>query len=449
MLAGTAAVAACEDPTRPVPGTVGATLFVDSEPQGGRIFIDDVDTGEETPALIDPVAAGARRVRVELDTAGLTYTYAAFVVVDPTLEASVSLPVTIRCSNPLCLREAAQFHSAGNIRFAVNGAGPLFVYEGLDAGIVWPATTQNTYASLGAATITSFVNSDPVALGLRNVSGPANYWSGRPAPRVTGGDPYRVTVPSWLLPAVAEQGRLRGIEVVHEVIGIATTPDLLVIRVTWKNITTDSLYRSLDPTTPTAGLTYADAYLGFILDVDVGAFAESDDDLVSYSADRNLVFMYDAALAVPGFSGGWSARPGMVGLMQIDGPGESVRLNAWPRAMDFVSGQTDAAGRALLTAQQTNPADHPDPRIGYAPDATLADYLMSVTSGPITLAPGDSASASFAVLLAAPVTGTYVSGQLLPAGDPADPNRPLAATAGRLLEMADSLLAQPPASSSP
>ena len=73
-------------------------------------------------------------------------------------------------------------------------------------------------------------------------------------------------------------------EVVQEVTVDDAFPDVLRVRVTWTNISDDSLYRKIDPQSPAGGVTYSDAWLGFILDADVGAFEESDDDLVSYSA---------------------------------------------------------------------------------------------------------------------------------------------------------------------
>lgn len=438
-----AIVVSCDDPVRPVPDATGATLFVDSDPRGGRILVDGFDTGQRTPALIGQLGGGARGIRVELDTAGLTYSWSTLVVVDPTLQPTVAGPLTIRCSNASCLRSASEFHAAGNLRFAVNAAGPLFVYEGLDLGIVWPASTSNSYSPLGAATMTALVGSQPVALGLRNVGAIPNYWAGRPLPATLGTSPYHVRVPAWIVPPTSVQTALRGIEVVHEVVVREDLPDVLLIRVTWRNISADSVYRLLDPATPEGGVTYTDAWLGFILDPDIGAFGESDDDLVSYDAARQLVFAYDANFEVGAFSGGWSGRPGLVGLLFLEGPGSLVRLNAWPRSMDFAAGSSDDDGRALLTATQTTPSNHPDARVGYAPDTADDDYIMSVANGPITLAPGESASARFAVLLAAPAAGTFAAGQLQPAGDPLDPDRPLAATAAPLLQLADSVIGAP------
>lgn len=437
---------ACEDPARPVPPAEGFFLSVDSEPRGGEISIDGEPTGERTPATFTSVPSGLRRVDIALDTVGLKYTYSAFAVVDTSTTASVNGRLTIRCTSRECVRDASQFHSAGNLRFAVNGAGPLFLYDGGDAGIIWPESTPNSYAAIGAGTVAGRVQGQGLALGLENIGNGINYWAGLPVPETVPGPPHRATVSAWILPTLDSPLTIRGLEIVHEVVVDDAMPDVLLVDVTYRNISADSAYLALDATAPPDGVTYDDAYLSFILDADIGPFAEASDDLISYSADRGLVFAYDSDFSVAGFTGGWASRPGIVGLMLIQGPGVAVRLNGWPRASDFLSGVGEAGGYALLTAQQVGLSDHPDPRIGHAPDASPAEYRISVANGPISLAPGEQATARFAVLLAAPVDGAFQSGVLQAAGDPADPERPMAAIAAGLFELADSLISTPPTS---
>lgn len=442
-LALAAASAGCEDPARPLAPPDGSFLSVDSEPRGGAITIDGVATGERTPATFASVRSGLRRVDIALDTLGLTYTYSTFVVVDTASEASVMGRLTIRCATRQCVREAAQFHSAGELRFAVNAAGPLFFYDGVDAGIVWPASTPNSYASIGVSTLAGTVQGQGLALGLGNVGNGINYWAGLPAPRTETGPIHRAGVSAWVIPMITAPLTIRGLEIAQEVVVDAGVPDVLVIDVSYRNISADSAYLAMDPSAPPEGVTYADVYLGFILDPDIGSAQESDDDLVSYSPERGLVFAYDGDFAVTGFTGGWSARPGLVGLMVVDGPGPATRLNAWPDSLDFLAGVNEARGYAFLTAGQLTMPDHPDPRVGYAPDATRADYRISAANGPISLAPGEQQKARFAVLLAAPVAGTFESGVVQPAGDPADTSRAIAVTAGGLFELADAIAQRP------
>ena len=436
LLAGTA----CEDPARPGPDeALGASVFVDSDPQGGRILIGGDDTGEVTPARIGGLDQSAFTVGIVLDTGAFRYSFSDFVAVSPELlDVRVEGPLTLRCTTPQCLRSASQFHAIGSIRFAVNAAGPPFLYDGIDVGIAWPSSTSNSYASLGAATMTALLDGAPLALGLRNVGVAPNYWAGRPLPTVDSTGLYSVRVPAWITPPVpATEPRLRGVRIEHEVRADAALDNVLHVHVTWTNISADSVYRLLDPAVPANGVSYSEVWLGFLLDADVGAFAESNDDLVSYSPEDDLVFAYDSDFAVAGFSGGWSDDPGLIGLMVLDAPG-SVRLNAWPVARDFLAG-ADAAGRALITAAQTEPENHPDGRIGYAPDDQDADYILSAAAGPIDLPPGASATVHFAVILAAPAAGAFTSGTPLPAGDPLDGERPLAAAAANLLSTARSL----------
>jgi hypothetical protein len=63
---------------------------------------------------------------------------------------------------------------------------------------------------------------------------------------------------------------------------------------------------------------------------------------------------------------------------------------------------------------------------------TTGDVRMSVTAGPLTLAPGDEARIVIAVAIAPPVGGTFTSGVVMQPGDPFDTSRPLYLTAADL-----------------
>lgn len=436
------ATVGCEDPARPTPDAAGGgSMFVDSDPQGGRILIGGDDTGERTPASLVDLPEGGAFVVVVLDTGAFSYSFQDFATVTQEFPVTVAGPLTLRCTTAVCLSNSYELHSAGGIRFAISGAGPPFLYQGLDLAIAWPSTTQNSYASIGMATLTATVNGEAVSLGIHNVGTAPNYWAGRPLPTVEATEPYRVRIPSWITPpGSTAETRIRGLEVVHEVVEDASHANVLHVHVTWTNISDDSIYRLLDPAVPAGGVTYSDAWLGFILDADVGPFGESGDDLVSYDMQRRLAFAYDSDFQVAAFTGGWSDSPGLIGVMLIEGPGDA-RFNAWPRSRDFLAGIGDETGRLLLTATQSEPANHPDGRIGFAPDDDDGDYIFSVASGPITLPPGASANAHYVVLLAPPADGAFTSGALLPAGDPLDDARPLAAAAAHLFALADSVIA--------
>jgi hypothetical protein len=74
-----------------------------------------------------------------------------------------------------------------------------------------------------------------------------------------------------------------------------------------------------------------------------------------------------------------------------------------------------------------------------------ADLRMMVTAGPVTLAPGDSAAVTVAVVLAQPAPGTFTSGTVLDPGNPTDDTRALVATAAPLRARAQAAAALTPA----
>lgn len=440
------ALVACEDPARPIPASgERGSIFVESDPGGAHVRIDGDDTGETTPILLERVPVGLRLVSVEFDSAGFTYSGSTMLDVAQDVVRSALIPLVVRCSDRPCVRANSQFHSPQRARFAVNATGPLFLFEGDDQGIVWPVTTSNSYAALGAPSFAASTATGPLALGLANAGASAGFWAGRPGVDIDPRDPYVVTVPAWITPPASDlPTMMRGIGITQRVSVEAATPDALHVRVTWHNISDDSVYRALDDGVPSGGITFDDVWVGFILDADIGSFGESNDDLVSYDADRNMAFAYDSDFAVAGFSGGWNTRPALVGLMLVEGSTGDARLNAWPQAQGFLTGESDDVGRLLITATQSTPPNHPHARIGFAPNETADDYLLSVATGPFTLAPGDSVSARFAVLIAPPVTGAFTSGGFMAAGDPLDASRPLAAAAGALAALADQVLGVPP-----
>lgn len=439
VLAGTG----CEDPARPVPRSPGGSLSVLSEPSGAKVLLDGVDIGQRTPAYIEDAAAGTHQVIAFLDTLGFSYQYVAPVVVAVDQAANVSGLLTIACSARDCSEAAAREHSPGDVRFALNGGGELFYFDGLENALIWPAGTVNSYAAAGAAVIAGRIGEDQVALGTYNFGNAANYWVGLPAPAASavGGD-STFTWRGIIRPRFGIAPTIRGISVRQSVTAPGAEPDVLLVKLVFTNVSDQATYQKLDTTAVAEGYTITDAWIGVSLDPDVGLFTAGDDDLASYDADRGLVFAYDSDFSEAGFSGGYADRPGLIGLAMVDQAGANVRLSVWPKNRDFFAGGArEGSGFDLLTAADLLLPDHPDPRVGFAPDSTPADYLMSVVSGPVTLAPGDSATTTIAVLLAAPAAGTFTSGTRLRAGDPADPTRPLAAVAANLFGLRDRVVA--------
>jgi hypothetical protein len=120
--------------------------------------------------------------------------------------------------------------------------------------------------------------------------------------------------------------------------------------------------------------------------------------------------------------------------------GATVVMNGWVSqgqgSQDWNAGEiSERLGYGMLSGKGVFSPDHPSPRIGYLPPAP-GDIRMSVSAGPIRLAPGDSVAVSVAVVLAAPVPGPFSSGTDLEPGNPLDRTRPLYAVAGDLFERA-------------
>jgi hypothetical protein len=69
------------------------------------------------------------------------------------------------------------------------------------------------------------------------------------------------------------------------------------------------------------------------------------------------------------------------------------------------------------------------------------DVRLSVSAGPLRLAPGDSAAITVAIILAEPVPDSFTPGTQVEPGDPADRTRVLYGVAANLLQKAASVTA--------
>src|SRR5690606_749769 len=157
---------------------------------------------------------------------------------------------------------------------------------------------------------------------------------------------------TWVVPpgSFSVFSTVRGLEIEQEVIARPSLDDVLVVRLTYRNITDQPAYRVVDPQ-PEEGVTYTGAYIGFALDVDIG---ESADDMVSYAPDLGLVFMYDAQFRETGFQAGWSDRPALVGVRVLEAPsGMPPLLSALPRSAEWLPCTTwESPGWGRLAGQQ-------------------------------------------------------------------------------------------------
>lgn len=427
LLAPALLLGACREPDRPTAPVIGAGLVVDSDPRGAQILLDGAPTQRMTPDSFFDLTTEPHLLQLRLDSAGLTYRAGGTILPTTDRVLRVLVPLLLECGAPPC---STAYHSPGNVGFAVSATGPLLYLEGQGAGAVWPLASGNSYVS-GAMPVVAGVSvgaGDTVALGPYDYA----YTAGRPAPELHEGA-FRLTQSAWIIPPgdVRQTVRptVRGLQVEEEILAGGPAPGSVVVRVTFRNITDQPAYQTLDPLA-IGGITYRDVWVGMAVDADVGA---SEDDLVTYFPDLDMAVTFDRDFRESGFSTDWRERPGLVGLRVLERPaGTSVRLNAWPRDLDWQAeglraisanrGQPERSGWRWLSATQTVLPDHPSAQIGHAPTAA-ADYRMSAAAGPLTLAPGEAATVTLAVVFAAPEPGTFTGGTAVPAGDPTDASR--------------------------
>jgi hypothetical protein len=444
-------LAGCDDPDRPFVPLPGGDLIVHSDPTGASIRLNFEVLPTVTPDTLVGLYAGENDLVLFLDTAGIRYGWAERILAPPRgMTATILRPLVLPCITTDCALWSTA-HTVANVRIALNPAGPLLFRGGSGLGMFWPAGESNSYASVGMPAFAGVVagTADTVALGPYDV----RYLNGRPVPR-TESEPFRYELESWVIPRNLSLPTVRGLAI-RQTVTAGAVPDAVLVHLSFTNISADSLYRSADTRAPAEGITYEAAYLGFILDADIGTptvDGTAEDDLVSYEPDANLVFTYDSDFAAPNF-GAWATRPALVGLQLVERPaGSAVRLNAWVRAttagaLDWSAGSlSEPAGWRWLSATQTTLGNHPDARVGFAPETAdlAADYRMLVSAGPIRLAPGETAEILVAVLLAEPVAGTYTSGTRVAPGDPLDMDRPIRQVAATLIERAQALIGTPP-----
>lgn len=427
---------ACREPDGPIQSGEGR-VYITSDPEGGRIYLDNRDTGRLTPDTLRGLS-GTHDISVQLDTFQAVYGYAARLFIgDPELY-TLEGPLVNRCSDALCLANQFRHFSVNRVRFANNPVGTLFLERGTSGGgLLWPSVTNNSYASGSMIGFSGIVNgADTVAIGVYDNS----YLAGRPAPVVEQtADSLSIVQRTWILPAPAAINRrtVRGIEIREEVRATSEVDDVVLLHLVFRNVTADPLYAALDPMAAVGGFTYDQVYVGFQLDPDIGL---PGDDYLSYDPDLNLVFAYDAAFDETNFAGGFNRMPGLVGLQLVEPPPiGNVILNGWTAAgagTDWVAGQTtEKYGWYMLSGLRVYEPDHPFIKIGHLPEAP-GDVRLSVSAGPYRLAPGDTVALTVAVILAEPVAGTFSSGTQLDPGDPLDDGRPLVSVAGFLFDKA-------------
>lgn len=422
--------AGCREGDGPAdPSAIDARVLLISEPNGAAITVDNRATGQVTPDTVS-LRRGDRVISLDLDTAGNTYSYRAILRVQRTDEVDAyTLPLALRCLDASCFAAAQDAHTVAGVTFYSSGTGSLFHRADNSRALVWPEGTLNSYIAAGMPLFAARANDRPVALGVYD----QEMLVGRPAPVVTRGDgSFALAQETWIIPPSSpfiNPNTLRGVAVEEVVTASDAAEGVLVLRLTFRNITNDPLAHALATHIAPASVTYTDAWIGFGLDPDIGNAA---DDWVSYDPALDMVFAYDSNFSESQFTTTAANSPGLVGLRVLEAPpGTSVLLNSWPINGDWEAGTpTEQAGFGMLTGSTVYSPQHADPKIGYMPPSR-GDMRISATVGPMTLAPGDSATVVLALAIAAPA-GSFVSGNEVAPGDPFDTARQLFGIAANL-----------------
>lgn len=437
--------AACQSDDDGVVPWENTRVAVTSDPEGAIIEIDGTNSGRITPTTLSNLV-GRHTIVVRLEADGISYGYRADVDVRGDTEHRITGPLMYRCVSPACPISSVRERDLGNVRIATQPNGALFTRQANGNGLRWPLTgTVESYASTGVPLVAMIASGsrDTLALGIYDTP----YFTGRPQPTVSvNGDTTRFRQSMWVVPPtdaiLNNVPTVRGIQVDEELIGSGSS-DVVLLRLTFRNITSTETYRAADPVVPPAGLTFEELYVGFALDPDIGNPA---DDMITYEPALDLVYAYDYDFAESAFTSSASTQPGLVGLRLVSAPaGASAKvLNAWPRLIgtqftDWYAGTiSEPIGFGVLSGMRSVAPDFPGQHVGYVP-AIAGDYRMWVGAGPIRLAPNEEVSLTVALIMAWPVAGEFTSGQGVPPGDPDAQGRQIQRIAGTLLDRARNL----------
>ena len=438
--------AACSDDDGVISPGEGGSLEVTSDPQGALVELDGANTQKVTPATFWELS-GRHNIVVRLDRDGIAYGYRTQVEVSGDSLHRIHGPLMFRCETTTCLLSAARNRDLGRLRIATQANGALMLRVGQGDGLLWPLGSSNSYASVGMPLIAMVAAPrDTLAMGIYDY----DYLAGRPEPLpavTTSGTRSVFRQSTWIVPptAVLVTGAptVRGIEVLEELTADANS-DVVYIKLTFRNITDRASYRAADPLVPGGGLTFTQVYVGFGVDADVGI---ADDDFITYEPALDMVYAYDSNFQEQVFSTANAGAPALVGLRVVEKPANTnVVLNGWPSVFGSVSGDwsggsvNEPAGFGILSGTRSFAPDHDGTQIGFTP-ATPGDYRMSVSAGPVTLAPGQETSITIALVMASPVAGEYTSGQAVAPGSPNDSNRNIRRIAATLIERARTAVA--------
>ena len=182
---------------------------------------------------------------------------------------------------------------------------------------------------------------------------------------------------------------------------------------------------------------------------------EPSDDAGTFLPDPGVAFVYDLDFQDAQLGGGFASAPPLVGVVWVEPPATAARrpFSLW-RIDDDWDGPTvglgddrPGFGYRVLSAQLA-PGDPlpdctgPGDEVGFCADDPR-DYRLSLTAGPLELAPGEEAGFALALVFAEPVPGTFASGTAIRPGIPGQ-NPAVAAVADSLVARARRAVARWP-----
>ena len=327
------------------------------------------------------------------------------------------------------------------------------IVDGAQLGLTWPDTAPDLYnAYIGEGKLLIGALRDSPG-GGEDTLAMAFYQVGDYAPRERNGpigtDSSRWRSVLWtdarytplfqLAPRLQKNDRFGenfGLEVAVTVYMPPAEPNAILLKFDVTNISATDEYRFHHPEEPVGGHSLRDIYLAPLFDFDVGApprldradSVEVNDDNITMFPAESLVVAYDQAFSVPQIRfRNFADNPGLVGVQAVETPpGTQARgvflsdtVSGGPLVLEYAPAAREdsiyaiySAGRA--GAQLLRPGCVVLASALDCAGEISSDVLGGLSIGPIpSLAPGESTSATIAILLAAPTPGTFQSGTVV------------------------------------
>lgn len=417
------------------------------------VIIDNTDTVTAPTDSVQNFPRGAHQFEAHLD---VDYLVSKFTqTIDPRTSTAI-LPIlpagTCRIYDfdaQFCARRNFINWSQTRVYCPTGDFGEFCTYfpDQLHVGASWPtdsvASAQNEYIAHGKLLIGAVApNAERIAMALYDVGdysprrrhhvvpGDSSLWQSEVWTDARHVPLYPDSEPS--LVRTDRAANLFGLSVRTTYSVPSAYKNAMFVRFDVTNISDSADYRRVHPAEPVGGHTITNVYLAPVIDPDVGGirivggtrYDDSIDDNGTYFPADSLVVAYDQAFAVPAFGGGYSNKPGLVGMRLLEAPagatakalildtGTRLEYGFDPsvRSVEDSTYRVIAAGRELARDHCT---DYPEAYVcAVVGDGEAAHNIrIGFSLGPIaSIAPGQSVSLTVAILFAPPAAGTFTSG---------------------------------------